>query len=155
MNLAPGINPEFNLIFAILAKKWASKCSFRTKMGGRIDSIARPKEPPRGSVARAAQEKQQVSDARGELTHTAILSLIRCRFRVSLSEWADVAPDAGTLQPRSHGSKADGAGQVGKRSDGRTFNRESIRSWEGKLSGYVTIHVTNTPSDNAGDSATH
>src|SRR5689334_17128939 len=55
-----------------------------------------------------------------------------------------VAADVGTLQPCAHGCEAHCTRQAGKRSDGWGFGRDSTRSGEGKLTGYVTIHVTIT-----------
>lgn len=56
----------------------------------------------------------------------------------------NVAAEVGILQPRADGREAHGTGQIGKWSDGRASGENSARSWEGKLNGYVTIHVTTT-----------
>jgi hypothetical protein len=49
-----------------------------------------------------------------------------------------VAPDAGALQPRTHGLQTLGAGKTGKRSDGSALGNESARVKESELRPYVT-----------------
>src|ERR1017187_3959153 len=71
----------------------------------------------------------------------------RIRCDVDGGRRSHVPANAGTLQPRADGWEAHGIGQTGKRSDGWASGRESARSGEGELSGYVTSHVTHTPSE--------
>ena len=55
---------------------------------------------------------------------------------------------AGALQLCAHGGETHGVGQTGKRFDGQACRASATRnSWEGKLNGYVAIHVTKTPSE--------
>ena len=125
-------------------KSWRTawrKLVRETAQAGRKGGRRKRWKRARGSAARSQHGNGPQRPFRGlrfhDLRHQAITEMAEAGASDATADGrcgSHVPADAGALQPRAHGRKAHGAGQAGKRSDGRALGRESTRSREGKLS---------------------